>query len=108
MIKRRTFFVLTNENARKTFCESYPDICVSWLYNEKNDIEKDIAQLQKYKRAMLSIHSNYATQERIDALNKAGVYYQVYSVEEEEKAIEYRKMGVPMIETNWVVPMKEE
>jgi len=100
----RTFFVISDKKQRAAFCEMYPYICVSWLYSDKNDIEKDIAEIKQYKRAMLSVHSSYATKERIDALNKAGIYYQVYSVDKDADAIAYQQMGVPMIETNYVVP----
>lgn len=101
---QRTFFVISDERIRNAFNRMYPELCVSWLYNKNNDITQEIEKLKKYKHAMLSVHTSYVTKEIMDALNKAGVYYQIYSVDSEEDTKRYQQMKVPMIETNTVVP----
>lgn len=100
----KSFMVISDGEQRRQIHESYPDICISWLYEEGADIESEIAKLKEYPRAMLSVKSEYASQSIINALNEAGVFYQIYNVDSLDRAQELKDMGVPMIETNTVLP----
>lgn len=100
----RTFMVISNEDERNIVHGLYPDLCVSWLYDPENSIESEIERIQEYPRAMLSISDDYATESRITAMNEAGIYYQVYNVETVQRMLELKEAGVPMIETNHIIP----
>lgn len=101
---KRCFIVLTDPEIRKSFHEMYPDICLSWLYDKNNSITEEIKKIKEYDRAMLSIHISCATKGILKALNEAGIYYQVYSVQDSKVSKELFAQGVPMVETDCIVP----
>lgn len=100
----KSFFVLSNKKIRDVFKETYPEARVSWLYDSKNNLENEINQVKSYGNSLLSISNSNATPNNIKTLNKSGIYYQVYSVNEKERATELIKSGVRMIETDTILP----
>lgn len=100
----RSFFVISDKIQRDNFIGLYNDACVSWLYDGKNDLTSEIVKLQDYKNSMLSIDVKYATKSNLDILNSNDIFYQVYKVEDIEKAKYLKSTGVKMIETDSIVP----
>ncbi|EIP8109305.1 glycerophosphodiester phosphodiesterase, partial [Enterococcus faecalis] len=86
----------------------YPDATVSWLCDKKEDIPKEIKKIKSYKNALLSVANDIADEAVIEKLNVSGIRYQVYGVQTSERYQELKKMKVPLIETDKVVPDKAE
>lgn len=100
----RCFFVVSDTEARTFINERYPDLCLSWLYDPNESISVTIEHAQTYDRAMISIKNDYATDDRLEALLDSGLYFQVYNVDSKSRMEELRVRGVPMIETNDLIP----
>lgn len=79
-VYERSFFVLTDKKIRDEVVKNHPDCTVSWLYDQKNKLEDEIEQVKSYKKALLSLSNDAATEETINKLNKSGIEYQVYGV----------------------------
>ncbi|EIV0112254.1 glycerophosphodiester phosphodiesterase, partial [Enterococcus faecalis] len=60
------------------------------------------------KNALLSVANDIADEAVIEKLNVSGIRYQVYGVQTSERYQELKKMKVPLIETDKVVPDKAE
>ncbi|EPH96527.1 glycerophosphodiester phosphodiesterase family protein [Enterococcus faecalis 13-SD-W-01] len=100
----KTFFVLSDEKEREFFNKLYPEACVSWLFDSSSTIEKEIEKAKAYKHAMLSVSNDFATKEVIEKLNKSKVYYQVYSVNNQDRYDELKSWHAKMIETDTITP----
>ena len=100
----RSFFVITDKKERDNFVKLYDDACVSWLYDGKNTLENEIEELNSYKNSMLSLDVKYSSKENLDLLNDNKIFYQVYKVEDSNKANELKKNKVKMIETDSIIP----
>ena len=57
------FFVLTDKKIRDEVVKNHPDCTVSWLYDQKNKLEDEIEQVKSYKKALLSVSNDAATEE---------------------------------------------
>lgn len=84
----RSFFVISDEPSRNFVIQKYPDATV--------------------KNALLSVANDIADEAVIEKLNVSGIRYQVYGVQTSERYQELKKMKVPLIETDKVVPDKAE
>lgn len=104
----RSFFVISDEPSRNFVIQKYPDATVSWLCDKKEDIPKEIKKIKSYKNALLSVANDIADEAVIEKLNVSGIRYQVYGVQTSERYQELKKMKVPLIETDKVVPDKAE
>lgn len=100
----KTFFVLSDNKEREFFNKLYPEACVSWLFDSNSTIEKEIEKAKNYKHAMLSVSNDFATKEVIEKLNKSKIYYQVYSVNTQERFEELKTWHAKMIETDTLKP----
>nr|WP_225585660.1 hypothetical protein [Enterococcus faecalis] len=69
---------------------------------------KEIKKIKSYKNALLSVANDIADEAVIEKLNVSGIRYQVYGVQTSERYQELKKMKVPLIETDKVVPDKAE
>lgn len=105
---KRSFLVIGDSSVRSRIIESYPDICLSWCYDPNNSFDADIEKVKGYSRAMLSVDKGYLNSERLDRLNDAGIYYQIYNVNSLDLLDSYLDKGVPMVETDTLVPDSEE
>lgn len=84
--------------------KQYPDCTVSWLADNKILIEEEIKKVKAYKRALLSVSNDLATDENLEKLNQAGIGYQVYGVNDKKRYEELQSQEVPIIETDQVIP----
>ena len=100
----KSFFVISDWDARRILHRRYPEACVSWLYESSDDIYDEIAAIKQYPRALLSVKDKYATDRMIRKLNESGIYYQVYKVNDYDRLEELKDMGVPMVETDDLLP----
>lgn len=80
--------------------KQYPDCTVSWLADNKIPIEEEIKKVKAYKRALLSISNDLATDENLEKLNQAGIGYQVYGVNDKKRFKELKEVKAHMIETD--------
>ncbi|MBO1087609.1 glycerophosphodiester phosphodiesterase family protein [Enterococcus hirae] len=102
----RSFFVLTNKKIRDKVVKNHPDCTVSWLYDSKNNIDDDIQQVKQYNKALLSVSNNLATNQVIEKLNKSGIMYQIYGVNDAERLKKLKSLEVPIVETDTINPNK--
>lgn len=100
----KSFFVISDRDARRILHRKYPEACVSWLYEPSDDIDDEIAAIKEYPKALLSVKDKYATGRMIRKLNESGIYYQVYKVDDYDRLHDLKDMGVPMVETNELLP----
>ncbi|MDT2735773.1 glycerophosphodiester phosphodiesterase family protein [Enterococcus pseudoavium] len=100
----KSFFVISNKDQRDSFNEQYPEACISWLVDDSSEITDEIDLAAKYKHVLLSISNKYATKEHIAKLNREGIYYQVYGVNDSKRLQELKGMQVKMVETDTLVP----
>ncbi len=103
-VYKNSFFVLSDKEIRDTVVKQYPDCTVSWLADNKISIEEEIKKVKSYKRALLSISNDLATDENLEKLNQAGIGYQVYGVNDKKQFKELKEVKVPMIETDEIIP----
>ncbi|UBX38307.1 glycerophosphodiester phosphodiesterase [Enterococcus lactis] len=103
-VYERSFFVLTDKKIRDEVVKNYPDCTVSWLYDQKNKLEDEIEQVKSYKKALLSVSNDAATEETINKLNKSGIEYQVYGVNDVKRFEVLKKSSVPIVETDEINP----
>ena len=102
----RSFFVLTNKKIRDKVVKNHPDCTVSWLYDSKNNIDDDIQQVKQYNKALLSVSNDLATNQVIEKLNKSGIMYQIYGVNDAERFKKLKSLEVPIVETDTINPNK--
>ena len=100
----RTFFVISNKAHRAAFNKNYPDAILSWLYESSTGIQNEIQNAKNYNRSIVSISADLAAQAAIDELKKASVYFQVYSVNDQNTYNTLISRKVPMIETDKLLP----
>ncbi len=103
-VYERSFFVLTDKKIRDEVVKNHPDCTVSWLYDQKNKLEDEIEQVKSYKKALLSVSNDAATEETINKLNKSGIEYQVYGVNDVKRFEVLKKSSVPIVETDEINP----
>lgn len=103
-VYERLFFVLTDKKIRDEVVKNHPDCTVSWLYDQKNKLEDEIEQVKSYKKALLSVSNDAATEETINKLNKSGIEYQVYGVNDVKRFEVLKKSSVPIVETDEINP----
>lgn len=103
-VYERSFFVLTDKKIRDEVVKNHPDCTVSWLYDQKNKLEDEIGQVKSYKKALLSLSNDAATEETINKLNKSGIEYQVYGVNDVKRFEVLKKSSVPIVETDEINP----
>nr|WP_270216107.1 hypothetical protein [Enterococcus lactis] len=103
-VYERSFFVLTDKKIRDEVVKNHPDCTVSWLYDQKNKLEDEIEQVKSYKKALLSLSNDAATEETINKLNKSGIEYQVYGVNDVKRFEVLKKSSVPIVETDEINP----
>lgn len=103
-VYERSFFVLTDKKIRDEVVKNHPDCTVSWLYEKKNKLEDEIEQVKSYKKALLSVSNDAATEETINKLNKSGIEYQVYGVNDVKRFEVLKKSSVPIVETDEINP----
>ncbi len=103
-VYERSFFVLTDKKIRDEVVKNHPDCTVSWLYDQKNKLEDGIEQVKSYKKALLSVSNDAATEETINKLNKSGIEYQVYGVNDVKRFEVLKKSSVPIVETDEINP----
>lgn len=103
-VYERSFFVLTDKKIRDEVVKNHPDCTVSWLYDQKNKLEDEIEQVKSYKKALLSVSNDAATEETINKLNKYGIEYQVYGVNDVKRFEVLKKSSVPIVETDEINP----
>lgn len=103
-VYKSSFFVLSDKEIRDTVVKQYPDCTVSWLADNKISIEEEIKKVKAYKRALLSVSNDLATDENLEKLNQAGIGYQVYGVNDKKRLKELKEVKVPMIETDEIIP----
>ncbi|HAP4931498.1 TPA: glycerophosphodiester phosphodiesterase family protein [Enterococcus faecalis] len=101
----KSFFVLTDENTRDRFSKKHPDATVSWLYDGKTDINKEIRKIKKYNSALLSVSDTQATDNVLKKLTESKINYQVYGVNEKKRFIDLKNKRVPIIETDKIEPI---
>ncbi|MCM6890539.1 hypothetical protein NE265_02720 [Enterococcus faecium] len=102
----RSFFVLTNKEIRDNVVKSHPDCTVSWLYDSKNSIDDEIQQVKQYNKALLSVSNTLATDKLIEKLNKSGIMYQIYGVNDIQRFKKLKSLDVPIVETDTINPNK--
>lgn len=100
----KSFFVISDKEQRDSFNKQYPEACVSWLVNDDSELNNEINLASKYKHVLLSISDKYATKEHITKLNRNGIYYQVYGVNDSERLQELKELKVKMVETDVLIP----
>ncbi|EPE2380657.1 MULTISPECIES: glycerophosphodiester phosphodiesterase [Enterococcus] len=100
----RSFFVLTNKEIRDNVVKSHPDCTVSWLYDSKNSIDDEIQQVKQYNKALLSVSNTLATDQLIEKLNKSGIMYQIYGVNDIQRFKKLKSLDVPIVETDTINP----
>ena len=100
----RSFFVLSNQAIRDKFVSLYPDATVAWLFS--GDIAKEIAEVKKYKSALISIANKDATLDRLKQFEDSGVRYQVHLVDKDTDLYKYWNSTrmVRLIETGTLIP----
>lgn len=55
---------------------------------------------------MLSVSNSLATSQVIEKLNKSGIMYQIYDVNDVERFKKLKSLGVPIVETDTINPNK--
>lgn len=101
---KNSFFVISDKKQRDSFNRQYPEACISWLVNDDSDLDTEINLAFKYKHVLLSISNRYATKEHITKLNREGIYYQVYGVNDSKRLQELKELKVKMVETDLLIP----
>ncbi|MGO4972188.1 glycerophosphodiester phosphodiesterase [[Clostridium] aminophilum] len=101
-----SFFVISDEETRAMVEKRYPNLCISWLFDPKKmSIERYIDSARNVKNpVILSVKDEYADRETLNELLHSGIYFQIYSVTDESRKIELKELGVPMIETDCLLP----
>lgn len=100
----RSFLVLSNASARARVHEAYPNLCLSWLYDPSSSLSSNIEEVKQYPRAMLSIKEESMSDSMLTQLLDSGIYFQVYNVNSDDTAERLKNAGVPMAETDRVLP----
>lgn len=73
---------------------------------QKNNIDDDIQQVKQYNKALLSVSNDLATNQVIEKLNKSGIMYQIYGVNDAERFKKLKSLEVPIVETDTINPNK--
>ena len=100
----KSFFVISDRDSRRLLHRKYPQACVSWLYKSSHDIEDEIEAIKEYPKALLSVKDKYASDRIIRKLNDSSIYYQIYAVDDYDRLEYLKDKGVPMVETDDLLP----
>ena len=84
-----SFFVISDEQTRLMVQVNYPELCVSWLYYpDKLSIDEYIEDARQVANPkLLSVKDEYASDEALTKLLDSGMYFQIYSVTDEERKV---------------------
>ncbi|MDO4869483.1 MAG: hypothetical protein Q4A65_04250 [Bacillota bacterium] len=96
--------VISDPAVRERVHEVYPDLCLSWLYDDSTSIEANIEEVKRYPRAMLSVKEELLSDSMLKTLLDSGIYFQVYNVNRSGTCDRLKAAGVPMIETDALIP----
>ena len=100
----RSFGVISDSSVRERVHSAYPDFCLSWLYDPSTSLDANIEEVKNYPRAMLSVKEEVLSDSMLQTLLDSGIYFQVYNVNRSETYDRLKVAGVPMIETDSLVP----